>query len=183
MPEQPISSSHTDDLSPLARQILSLDIENSYRRLVVRGDGNSEAKTILSAATPKQLLSGLFRSQDDANAMLAGLWLWHDWLDESHHISQSLNSASGSFWHAIMHRREGDFSNSKYWYARCQNHPILRPLAIQASDVINPYPADKEVLKLTRDGTWNAPAFVDLIETVHGVPADPRHALAVALQQ
>src|SRR4051794_9801018 len=44
MPEQPIASTHTDDLSPLARQILSLDTENSYRRLVVHGNGNEQAK-------------------------------------------------------------------------------------------------------------------------------------------
>src|SRR6266516_2160447 len=97
MPEPPLSSTYTDDLSPLARQILSLDIENSYRRLVVRGDGNPEAKKILSIVSPKQLLSGFARSEDDANAMLAGLWLWHDWLDESHRISQSLESPTGSF--------------------------------------------------------------------------------------
>ena len=182
MPEQPISSSHTDDLSPLARQILSLDIENSYRRLVVRGDGNSEAKTILSAATPKQLLSGLIRSQDDANAMLCGLWLWHDWLDESHHISQSLDSTTGSFWHAIMHRREGDFSNSKYWYARCQNHPILQQLANNASQILHSLPADKAFLRLISGG-WNPNAFVDLVEAVERDEKSPKHATAISLQQ
>ncbi len=182
MPEQPIGSTHTDDLSPLARQILSLDIENSYRRLVVRGDGNTEAKKLLSSTTPKQLLSGLLRSEDDANAMLAGLWLWHDWLDESHHISQSLESPTGSFWHAIMHRREGDFSNSKYWYARCQNHPILQQMANNATQILHSLPADKAYLRLMSGG-WNPNAFVDLIESVEEDEKNPKHATAISLQQ
>src|SRR5690348_16418541 len=112
MQQQPISSTHTDDLSPFARDVLALNLSTSYRLLVVRGEGNEEARKKLATATPNQMVSGFIRSEDDAKAMLAGLWLWHDWLDESHRISQSLSSATGSFWHAIMHRREGDFSNS-----------------------------------------------------------------------
>ena len=44
---------------------------------------------------------------------MSGLWLLAGDLDRSHTISQSIGSAEGSFWHAIMHRREGDFGNSK----------------------------------------------------------------------
>ncbi len=53
-----------------------------------------------------------------AQACLSGLWLLHNFLDPSHDISQSLATCAGSHWHAIMHRLEGDFSNSKYWYRR-----------------------------------------------------------------
>lgn len=53
-----------------------------------------------------------------AQACLSGLWLLHNFLDQSHDISQSLDTPEGSHWHAIMHRLEGDFSNSKYWYRR-----------------------------------------------------------------
>jgi hypothetical protein len=47
---------------------------------------------------------------------MSGLWLLAGDLDRSHTISQGIGSAEGSFWHGIMHRREGDFSNSKYWF-------------------------------------------------------------------
>ena len=182
MQEQPISSSHTDDLSPFARDLLALNLSSSYRLLVVRGDGNEEARQKLSAATPKQMLAGMIRSEDDAQAMLAGLWLWHDWLDESHVISQSLHSSTGSFWHAIMHRREGDFSNSKYWYARCQNHPVLQQLANQAGQILHSLPADKTLLRLMSGG-WNPNSFVDLVESVAGDGKNGKHAAAVSLQQ
>src|SRR4051812_3539163 len=182
MHEQPIGSTHTDDLSPFARDVLSLNISSSYRLLVVRGEGNEEAKKLLAAATPKQMLAGLMQSEEDAGAMLAGLWLWHDWLDESHVISQSLQSATGSFWHAIMHRRKGDFSNSQYWYARCQNHPVLQQLANQVGGILHSLPADKSLLRVMSGG-WNPNAFVDLVESVSGNDRTPNHAAAVSLQQ
>jgi hypothetical protein len=176
-------SGELDHLSTAARQVLKLDVSDAYRKLVVSGSGNPAARDLLQNLTAQDVVSASIRSDDDASAVLSGLWLWHDWLDESHRLSQNLHSSSGSFWHAIMHRREGDFSNSQYWYARCANHPILRPLAVQAGDVINPFPADKSVLKLAHSGVWNADAFVDLVEAVHDKSDDPRHALAVALQQ
>lgn len=58
-------------------------------------------------------------------ALLAGLWLYVDDLDRSHRISQSLTDATGSYWHAIMHRREGDFQNSKYWLHQVGRHPAM----------------------------------------------------------
>jgi hypothetical protein len=182
MPELPISSTHTDDLSPFARDILALNIETSYRLLVVSGNGSQDSKKLLSHATPQKMLAGLIKSSDDASAMLAGLWLWHDWLDESHQISQSLHSETGSFWHAIMHRREGDFSNSKYWYARCQNHPVLAQLANQAGGILHSLPADKSLLRLMSGG-WNPNAFVDLVQSVAGNDRHANHAAAVSLQQ
>lgn len=59
-------------------------------------------------------------------ACRAGLWLYHDFLDESHAISQEDESdPDRNFWHAIMHRREPDPSNSKYWWRRLGRHPVL----------------------------------------------------------
>ncbi len=56
--------------------------------------------------------------------LVAGLWLYVDELDESHKVSQQLDDETGSYWHGIMHRREGDFSNSHYWFGRAGEHPV-----------------------------------------------------------
>ena len=58
-------------------------------------------------------------------ALAAGIWLFVDDLDRSHAISQEMPDATGSFWHGIMHRREGDFSNSHYWFRKAGVHPAM----------------------------------------------------------
>jgi hypothetical protein len=177
-----MTSAPLDRLSQAARDVLKMNVNDAYMKLVVTGSGNTHAYGALQSLAPEQMLSSKPSNIDEATALLSGLWLWHDCLDESHKVSQQLHTTSGSFWHAIMHRREGDFSNSKYWYARCENHPILPTLAAQAHDAIDPFPADTRVLKITARG-WNSDAFVDLVEEVYDSPDDPRHKLAVALQQ
>ena len=182
MAAQNIAQSYTDDLSPFAQDVLKLNLDGAYTRLVVRGSGTSEAKGLLDGATADRMIRGQIRSRDDASAMLSGLWLYHDWLEESHTISQDLHSETGSLWHAIMHRREGDFSNSKYWYARCRSHAVLASIGTAAGAILNPLPADKSLLRLVNP-TWDPNAFVDLVEAVYEKPNDPRRAAAVSLQQ
>jgi hypothetical protein len=170
-----------DRLSERARRALRLNVSSAYNELVPRQPGPHEARTLLELLDPTNVLHATPKRRDDAAAALSALWLWHDFLEESHALSQQLHGSSGSFWHAIMHRREGDFSNSKYWYARCAVHPVHPSLAAQVDELIKPYPADKSLLRLTSGG-WNPSGFVDLVEQVHDRPDDPRHALAVSVQ-
>jgi hypothetical protein len=74
-------------------------------------------------------------AQGQRQLCMSGLWLLAGDLERSHTISQGLGSAEGSFWHGIMHRREGDFSNSKYWFRRVGDHPVLDQLARLADGV------------------------------------------------
>jgi hypothetical protein len=67
------------------------------------------------------------RSQ--AALALAGLWLLAGDLERSHSFSQELPCRDGSFWHGIMHRREGDFGNSKYWFRKVGDHPVFEQVA------------------------------------------------------
>jgi hypothetical protein len=84
----------------------------------------------------------------------AGLWLRFDFLDESHAISQDLDTSDGSFWHAIMHRREPDAWNSKYWWRRVGNHLVLDHLRARAPEVGYAFTTPE--------------AFVDFCERVRG---------------
>jgi hypothetical protein len=59
--------------------------------------------------------------------LAAGLWLYVDDLERSHTVSQSIRTPAGSMWHAIVHRREGDFPNSRYWLRQVGAlHPALQ---------------------------------------------------------
>lgn len=55
----------------------------------------------------------------------AALWLYVDDLDRSHAVSQTIETPIGSLWHGIMHRREGDFWNSKYWFRKAGHTEAL----------------------------------------------------------
>ena len=94
--------------------------------------------------------------RDGADACRAGLWLLYNFLNESHALSQELHNPDGAYWHAMMHRREGDFSNSKYWFRRVGVHPIYVPLRDAAHEL-----AGKDFNSST---AWDPFGFVDLCE-------------------
>jgi hypothetical protein len=102
------------------------------------------------------------QDQQMAETCLAGLWLLHDFLDESHEISQSLATIEGSYWHGIMHRREPDYENAKYWFRRVPTHPIHDDLTIAARDIATTADGDEQVQFLRTQKQWDAFAFVDL---------------------
>ncbi|MGA2440309.1 MAG: hypothetical protein ABSH08_05090 [Tepidisphaeraceae bacterium] len=175
----------SDALSPLIVKIMDAN-PHAYETLVVGGGTPALARELLDGVQPAQLLSTPAKAHSYAVAMLAGLWLWHDGLDECHRLVQNSPDAAGastySFWHAIMHRREGDFSNSKYWYARAAGHPALQTLTGQAGPLINRAPADNSLLRIIANG-WNPNAFVDFVESLHENQSDARRPVAVHLQR
>jgi hypothetical protein len=91
------------------------------------GTPNTAILRLLTAFDPLVDL-GPIRNHQAARACLSALWLYHDFLNESHTISQNLLSATGSFLHAVMHRREPDPDNSKYWWRRVGSHPVVKEL-------------------------------------------------------
>src|SRR5205823_9313810 len=102
--------------------------EHAYEQLVGKEATPASARAALDGVRPEQLLAVPIVDGDDARALLAGLWLWHGALHEAHQIIQDLASPTASFWHAILHRLEGDFGNARYWYARCRDHRAMRML-------------------------------------------------------
>ena len=110
-------------------------------------------------------------SQHDAIALQAGILQLHDDLDGSHELSQSIEGLgrrhAGDYWHAIMHSREGDFGNAKYWRRRVGRHPLFEDLAPIADEILAKCasPAASAWRVKVVGGGWNPHAFIDLCET------------------
>jgi hypothetical protein len=109
----------------------------------------------------------LVHDNDMARCCLAAMWLYHDYLDESHGMSQEILTPTGSYWHGLMHRREPDYSNSKYWFRRVGNHPIFNSLATAAKQMITE-DLPMSARFLDSQNTWDPFAFIDLCEEAGG---------------
>jgi hypothetical protein len=133
------------------------------------GSPNIDMRAQLEQLERELRTSTKVRNRDFAKACMAGLWLYHDFLDESHSLSQELHTVEGSYWHAIMHRREPDFGNSKYWFHRVPKHPIFDDLCRQARALTEQASTPKGSEFLVQQKVWSPSAFVDLCEqAAHG---------------
>ena len=94
------------------------------------GTPNTDARPDLDALTAEAAFAGKkIVDADMAECCVSAVWLYHNFLDESHTISQGIHSTSGSYWHGIMHRREPDFPNSKYWFRKVGDHEVFDDVA------------------------------------------------------
>ena len=112
------------------------------------------------------------------DALQSGLLLWNDALDASHTISQGIESRTGSYWHGIMHRREPDYSNAKYWFRRVGAHPTFPALRERALVLLQSGSTESDSLTdyvgaIGEIEDWDAFRFVDWCQTAAGDRSTP----------
>ena len=110
-------------------------------------------------------------------------FLWNDHLEAAHELSQEDPSADGSFIHAIMHRREPDYWNSKYWWRRVGPHPAFQSIAKKTNVIFQEYAATPDLQSLVSDGQWQPDHFVDLCEKISDDPSHPFLQPLMTLQE
>jgi hypothetical protein len=131
------------------------------------GSPNLAVRPQLTALTADTAFAGKrIADEDAARCCLSAVWLWHDFLDESHTISQEIDTIDGSYWHGIMHRREPDYGNAKYWFRRVPQHPIFEPLTAAARELSAQASLDAPASFLAQQPKWDPFRFVDLCEAI-----------------
>jgi hypothetical protein len=79
------------------------------------GTPNEAARPALAALTVGEAFAPqAVRDEGMARACLAGLWLYHDFLDESHRISQAIETTTGSYWHGGSSPVQGGLLRANY---------------------------------------------------------------------
>lgn len=123
-----------------------------------------QPETKLDQALDKAL-QGLTLSADDQQLIRALVLLWHDHLEAAHVIAQGIENADGSYVHAIMHRREPDFSNAAYWFRRVGTHPVFDPLRKKVAELAEGK-KESPLQNLVSGRAWDPYAFIKECERV-----------------
>lgn len=136
----------------------------------------AECRERIAACFPERSLS-----RPNRTCLEALILLWNDHLDASHSLVQNLGGADAAFVHGIMHRREPDASNARYWFHRVGAHPAFAAIAGSVTPVLTPYPA--LVRQLLPRRSWDPMAFIEAVDASWGTPAGSEAAILVEVQR
>jgi hypothetical protein len=136
-------------------------------------DGNGERLMPLAGGTCSSAeASRLLKASRLPSAVSAGLYLYFSCWDEAHRVAQDLDTAEGSYWHALVHRQEPDAGNSGYWFGQVGKHPIFPALAVRAAEI-----------GVAFGKHWDPRAFIDYCEAARRRPGSPAERMALDVQR
>jgi hypothetical protein len=117
----------------------------------------------LQAADDSQLIGGKsLRTGGDIGLVRGGLYYAVDALSEAHALFQEAHTDLGAYWHGMMHRREADFDNARYWHRRAGTLPVFDAMHRAAAE---------ESHEMARQPTWDPYLFTGQCEQArHGAP-------------
>ncbi len=141
--------------------------------------GPGPRKGVLSHRELSHLLNGLLRHLDGSQADLlkAAALLYHDQHDPAHDLVQDLASSDGVVIHAILHRREPDYWNAKYWFRRVTDHPLYRRLTSRLASAGPSKVADRWRPSLCLADAFDPMAMVEACESLADKSRDSEDVL------
>ena len=160
--------------STIAGIVEKLETRDPLPPLAPSAEWDSQLTSRISDFSLEMLFDGQsIKDSTMGDAVQSGLLIWNDALDASHTISQNIESRTGSYWHGIMHRREPDYSNAKYWFGRVGVHPIFPELRERALGLLQSSSTESDSLAdytqaIENTENWDAFRFVDWCQAADG---------------
>ena len=111
-----------------------LSREDLLKKLLVSETADYEIARRVRDAEDSALTGGAAIGDPGAFALVRGGLLYAlDAIHDAHVFFQDAKSDLGSYWHGMMHRREGDFDNARYWFRRAGVLPAFAAMHRAAS--------------------------------------------------
>ena len=150
-------------------KIMELALKQDPRPLerLVKGKPNAAGKKAVEALTKRDMKDA--KDPKSLPLVQGALYLCFDCWKEAHELADAHEGTAAGHWlHAIVHRREPDAGNSKYWYAKVKAPaPLFQAIGKEALNLLKQQPVAGLVPlaeKLESSGTWEPAAFVDLCD-------------------
>jgi hypothetical protein len=122
------------EYSPLATELLAE--EDLLLRLRPTEPGSPDALRRIRHAEESELTGGAVLADASYPTLIRAALLYaYDAIDESHHIVQALTTGHASYWHGMLHRREGDFENARHWFRRTGKLGVFPEMHAMAAEV------------------------------------------------
>jgi hypothetical protein len=108
--------------------------------------------------------------EDIRDLLVSLVLLWNDQLDPCHDICQGYGHPEASYIHGMMHRREGDFGNAKYWFRRAQPLDDQKDFSENVASAFKTISGRNPDADYLQPSVWSPEKFVDACS--QGNPAD-----------
>jgi hypothetical protein len=109
--------------------------EDLLKKLIPSEPLNYEVARRIQSADDAMIAGSRPLKNAGAFALVRGGLLYAvDAIHEAHTIFQDAKGDLGSYWHGMMHRREGDFDNARYWFRRSGVLPVFAEMHRAASE-------------------------------------------------
>jgi len=113
-----------------------------------------------------------FGSSTERITLIAALHLRNESLNLSHSYAQQIeHDATGAYWHGMMHRMAGDYSNARYWFWQAGQHPVISQVQLRVANWLQQHwngqmeePRINDILQSFQRGGWNSVQFIELLQ-------------------
>ncbi|HON06641.1 MAG TPA: hypothetical protein PLW02_00920 [Verrucomicrobiota bacterium] len=90
------------------------------------------------------------------------LLLWHDYIELSHHIADTERTTDFIYIHAIIHRRERDIYNSRFWFRHLDMcHIVISNIAKEVGAYLTEKGETQLLDRFVKDDGWVPLEFLE----------------------